>query len=73
MRGKLHLDLDALAVESFETAPAGAARRGTVAGNSVSLSRNGACPGLLSDNDPTCLRSCGWELSECPLGCLAAP
>lgn len=68
---KIRLDVESLIVESF--AVAGEAReRGTVVGNLEQLTarpgcvQSQICP--ISDDDPTCLRSCGW-LESCPQIC----
>lgn len=69
---KLHLDVEMLVVESFETIPAEKRERGTVAGNEATNFRqceSQFCP--ISDDDPTCQISCGQEVScrylVCPL------
>jgi hypothetical protein len=64
---KLRLDIENLVVESFDTATAGARGRGTVEGNAAT-NRNCAptMPCALSDDDPTCIISCGYVATGCP-------
>jgi len=71
---KLRLDVENLVVESFDTASAGR-ERGTVQGH-VALTYQPGCyndsrfggPCALSDDDPTCLISCGYARTMCPRG-----
>ncbi|HYH78713.1 MAG TPA: hypothetical protein VEX86_02930 [Longimicrobium sp.] len=72
---KLRLDLDTLAVESFDTDSAGTQGRGTVRGHVAPTAQFGCYndsrfggPCALSDDDPTCLISCGYEQTRCPYG-----
>jgi hypothetical protein len=52
---KLTLELDALLVESFDTADATAAERGTVHGQE----------GLFAASKPSCAVSCGYATDPC--------
>lgn len=61
---KLRLDLDALAVQSFQTASADAAR-GTVAGAQVARASKSDCADCNYTIPPTCM-SCGEPV--CPIG-----
>lgn len=69
---KLCLDLDKLVVESFDTDAAGNRGGGTVHGHASRQigcnyeSRLGGC--ALSDDDPTCAISCGYDWTGCPHG-----
>ena len=73
--GKLRLDLDKLAVESFDTDSASEGG-GTVRGHVAPATDYFGCyndsrfggPCALSDDDPTCLISCGYERTRCPYG-----
>lgn len=63
---KLHLKIDALAVESFDTASAEKGR-GTVQAHAVFTHRcQPSMPCALSDDDPTCIISCGY-VGICPV------
>lgn len=72
---KLRLDVDTLAVESFDTDSASERDRGTVRGH-IAITVQVGCyndsryggPCALSDDDPTCLISCGYERTRCPHG-----
>ena len=72
---KLRLELDKLAVESFDIDSAGERDRGTVRGH-VAITAQVGCyndsryggPCALSDDDPTCMISCGYEQTRCPHG-----
>jgi hypothetical protein len=72
---KLRLDFDKLVVESFDTGAAGERGRGTVHGHAPATryigcyndSRFGG-PCALSDDDPTCMISCGYDWTACPHG-----
>ena len=68
---KLRLDVEKLVVESFEVADE-KRERGTVVGHLERLTAQVGCPQSqicpISDDDPTCLRSCGW-LESCPQIC----
>ena len=76
---KLRLDVENLTVESFDTATAGTRGRGTVQGH-VAITAKPGCyndsrfggPCALSDDDPTCLISCGAQPTFCRIGCLEA-
>lgn len=73
---KLKLELEALAVESFDTRPETPRERGTVAGHAVSVYANGyndfqesdldwsLVTDCLTIADATCSRSCG---GSCPV------
>ncbi len=67
---KLRLDVENLTVESFDTATAEANGRGTVAGHGAVTGSPRLCapsqPCALSDDDPTCAISCGYDVTMCP-------
>jgi hypothetical protein len=71
---KLHLNLEGLVVQSFETVPGTEEERGTVRGHAPPKSFiNNPCndsrfggPCALSDDDPTCLIT-QCEQRTCPL------
>lgn len=67
---KIKLAVDALCVESFQTAQPGAEQRGTVRGNasdSTCIQRACACGGA-SDYDYTCA-TCNRFVDTCVEGC----
>ena len=63
---KVRLDVETLVVESFDTVPAEKAERGTVLGHARTdrfCQTSQICP--ISDDDPTCMISCGY-VDSCP-------
>jgi hypothetical protein len=81
---KLTLDLDSLAVQSFETTPDGAAARGTVRGEAAEatpycqspvclLTEQPSCKGTCEDTCyDSCFGSCGSCIASCPGTCAAS-
>jgi hypothetical protein len=67
---KLKLEIDALAVESFDTAQAGAVR-GTVEGNATFFGTNGCYSCDLSRCVETCGDTCDNSLDYCTCACTA--
>ena len=64
MRSKLTLDLDRLAVDSFDTS-SGTAKKGTVFGEQCTCYTNCTCPGC-----PTCDATCDATCANtCPNTC----
>jgi hypothetical protein len=67
---KLKLELDALAVESFDTVDAGGAR-GTVAGNATFFGTGGCYSCDASRCIETCRETCDNSLDYCTCACTA--
>jgi len=67
---KLKLEIDALAVESFDTVPAGDAR-GTVEGNATFLGTGGCYTCDATRCVETCHDSCDNSLDYCTCACTA--
>jgi hypothetical protein len=61
---KIRLDVDALAVESFDTARTQDKKTGTVIGHDATLLADG-CTGGGCFSQGTCFRSCGTDYRPC--------